>query len=105
MFRWSIKAPELCSLLDSRERESVNRIAAAHGARNVRVFGSVARGESGGSSDLDLLVEMMEGRSLLDLVALGADLEEALGVAVDVVTEKSLSPYLRDRVLAEAVSL
>jgi predicted nucleotidyltransferase len=85
--------------------EDINRIAAAYGARNVRVFGSVARGESSSSSDLDLLVDMSEGRSLFDLVALGADLEEALGVAVDVVTEKSLSPYLRDRVLAEAVSL
>jgi predicted nucleotidyltransferase len=93
------------SVLAVRERENINRIAAAHGARNVRVFGSVARGESGGSSDLDLLVEMADGRSLFDLVALGADLEKALGVAVDVVTEKSLSPYLRDRVLAEAVSL
>jgi uncharacterized protein len=93
------------SLLASGEREGINRIAAAHGARNVRVFGSVARGESRDSSDLDLLVKMTEGRSLLDLVALGADLEEALGLAVDVVTEKSLSPYLRDRVLAEAVSL
>jgi hypothetical protein len=86
-------------------RDDINRIAAAHGARNVRVFGSVGRGESTSSSDLDLLVDMSEGRSLLDLVALGADLEEALGVAVDVVTENSLSPYLRDRVLAEAVAL
>ncbi|MBS1863134.1 MAG: nucleotidyltransferase family protein [Actinobacteria bacterium] len=78
---------------------------AAHGARNVRVFGSVGRGEASRSSDLDLLVDMSEGRSLFDLVALGDDLEEALGVVVDVVTEKSLSPYLRDRILAEAVSL
>jgi len=93
------------SLLASGEREDINRIAAAHGARNVRVFGSVGRGEASSSSDLDLLVEMSEGRSLLDLVALGEDLEEALGVVVDVVTEKSLSPYLRDRILAEAVSL
>jgi predicted nucleotidyltransferase len=92
-------------VLASGEREDIGRIAAAHGARNVRVFGSVARGESSGSSDLDLLVEMSEGRSLLDLVALGADLEEVFGVAVDVVTEKSISPYFRDRVLAEAVSL
>jgi len=92
-------------VLSSGRREDINRIAAAHGARNVRVFGSVGRGESGDSSDLDLLVDMSEGRSLFDLVALGADLEEALGVAVDVVTEKSISPYLRDRVLAEAVLL
>ena len=92
-------------ILASGERADVTRIAAAHGARNVRVFGSVVRGESTDSSDLDLLVDMAVGRSLLDLVALGDDLEEALGVAVDVVTEKSLSPYLRDRILAEAVSL
>jgi uncharacterized protein len=92
-------------VLPPGERENITRIAAAHGARNVRVFGSVRRGEPSDSSDLDLLVDMSEGRSLLDLVALGADLEEALGVAVDVVTEKSLSPYLRDRVLAEAVAL
>jgi uncharacterized protein len=91
--------------LASGKRQDVSRIAAAHGARNVRVFGSVVRGESTDSSDLDLLVDMAEGRSLLDLVALGDDLEEALGVAVDVVTEKSLSPYLRDRILAEAVAL
>jgi predicted nucleotidyltransferase len=70
------------SVLAPGKREDINRIAAAHGARNVRVFGSVGRGESTGSSDLDLLVDMSEGRSLLDLVALGADLEEALGVAV-----------------------
>jgi len=93
------------SLLASGEREDISRIAAVHGARNVRLFGSVVRGESKDSSDLDVLVEMTEGRSLFDLVALSADLEEALGVAVDLVTEKSLSPYLRDRVLAEAVSL
>jgi predicted nucleotidyltransferase len=92
-------------VLASGKREDINRIAATHGARNVRVFGSVVRGESTGSSDLDLLVDMSEGRSLLDLLALGDDLEESLGVAVDVVTEKSLSPYLRDRILAEAVSL
>jgi predicted nucleotidyltransferase len=91
--------------LASGEREDINRIATAHGARNVRIFGSVVRGESNDSSDLDLLVDMAEGRSLLDLVGLGDDLEEALGVAVDVVTEKSLSPHLRDRILAEAVAL
>ena len=78
------------SVLASGKREDINRIAAAHGARNVRVFGSVGRGEANGSSDLDLLVDMSEGRSLLDLVALGDDLEDALGVVVDVVTEKSL---------------
>lgn len=83
----------------------MRRIAAAHGAGNVRVFGSVGRGEHDASSDLDLLVDMAEGRSLFDLIALSNDLEESLGVEVDVVTEASLSPYMRDRVLDEAVAL
>ncbi|HEU5254279.1 MAG TPA: nucleotidyltransferase family protein [Solirubrobacterales bacterium] len=87
------------------EREDITRIAAAHGARNVRVFGSVPRGEATSTSDLDLLVEMSEDRSLFDLVALGDELEETLGVEVDVFTEGSLSPYLRDRILAEAITL
>lgn len=71
----------------------------------MRVFGSVGRGEQKASSDLDLLVDMAEGRSLFDLIALSNDLEESLGVDVDVVTEASLSPYIRDRVLDEAVAL
>jgi predicted nucleotidyltransferase len=75
------------------------------GPRNVRVFGSVQRGEATGSSDLDLLVDMSEGRSLFDLIALGDELKAVLGVEIDVVTEQSLSPYLRDRILAEAVAL
>lgn len=86
-------------------REDVLRIAAAHGAGNVRVFGSVGRGEQDASSDLDLLVDMAEGRSLFDLIALSNDLEESLGVDVDVLTEASLSPYIRDRVLDKAVAL
>jgi predicted nucleotidyltransferase len=86
-------------------RDDVLRIAAAHGAGNVRVFGSVGRGEQSASSDLDLLVDMAKGRSLFDLIALSNDLEESLGVEVDVVTEASLSPYIRDRVLNEAVAL
>jgi uncharacterized protein len=83
----------------------VLRIAAAHGAGNVRVFGSAGRGEQIGSSDLDLLVDMAEGRSLFDLIALSNDLEESLGIDVDVLTEASLSPYLRGRILGEAVEL
>jgi predicted nucleotidyltransferase len=78
-------------MLASVEREDINRIAAVHVARNARVFGSIGRGGWTDSSDLDLLVDMSEERSLFDLVALGADLGEALSVAVDVVTEKSLS--------------
>jgi predicted nucleotidyltransferase len=86
-------------------REDIRRIASAHGAANVRVFGSIGRGEQGAASDLDLLVDMAEGRSLFDLIALSNDLEESLGVEVDVVTEASVSPYMRDRVLDEAVAL
>jgi len=81
------------------------RIARSHGARTVRVFGSRARGDATASSDLDLLVGLEPGRSLLDLVAIKQDLEDLLGYSVDVVTEGGLSPYLRDRILAEASAL
>ncbi len=87
------------------KKAEVQRIARQHGARNLRVFGSVARGEATEGSDLDLLVEMEPGRSLLDLVAIKQDLEDLLGCKVDVVTEAAVSPYLRERVLNEAVLL
>ncbi len=87
-------------LLSSQEREELKALRG-----EVRVFGSVGRGESGSTGDLDLLVDIAEGRSLFDLIALSSDLEESLGVEVDVVTEASLSPYIRDRVLDEAVAL
>jgi uncharacterized protein len=86
-------------------REDIARIASVHGARNVRVFGSAGRGEAGSSSDLDLLVEMSEDRNLFDLIALSQELEQALGVEVDVLSEGGLSPYLRERILAEAAPL
>jgi predicted nucleotidyltransferase len=86
-------------------RETVLRIARSHGARSIRVFGSVARGEGGPDSDLDLLVGLEPGRGLLDLVAIKQDLEDELGCRVDVVTEAALSPYLRQQVLREAVPL
>ena len=78
------------------------RVANLHGALTVRVFGSRARGDSRPDSDLDLLVTMEPRRSLLDLVAIKQDLQDLLHYPVDVVTEGGLSPYLRDRVLAEA---
>lgn len=71
----------------------------------MRVFGSQARGEAGVGSDLDLLVTLAEGRSLLDLVGLKQDLEDLMHRSVDVVTEQALSPYLRDRILSQAVPL
>ncbi len=81
--------------------------AARHGARNVRVFGSVARGTATEDSDLDLLVDFEPGRNLFDLVGLKQEIEEALGgrKKVDVVTENALSPRIRERVLREAVSV
>jgi uncharacterized protein len=93
------------SQLIQQKRRQVLDIAAGHGALNVRLFGSVARGETTESSDLDLLIEMETGRSLLDIVAIKQDLEELLGCKVDVVTEAAISPYLRDKVLNEAVRL
>ena len=86
-------------------REDILRIAREHGARNVRVFGSVARREARVDSDVDFLVELEPGRSLLDHVALIQDLEDQLGVKVDVVTEKALHRHIRERVLREAVPL
>jgi predicted nucleotidyltransferase len=88
-------------LLASR-REEILRIAAKHGAHNVRVFGSVARGEAGENSDIDLLVELEQGRSLLDQAGMVLDLEELLGRKVDVVTEEGLYWLLRRRILKEA---
>jgi predicted nucleotidyltransferase len=88
-----------------QNREEVLKLAHQHGASRVRVFGSVAKDEDTEASDLDLLVEMESGRSLLDLVAIKQDLEELLGCRVHVVTEAAVSPYLRERVLQEAVHL
>jgi predicted nucleotidyltransferase len=91
------------ALFDNREK--VLRIAAVHGARDVRIFGSVARGDEQPGSDIDILVQMEEGRNLLDLVALWQDLTALLGRKVDVLSDGGLSPYLRDRICSEAVSL
>ncbi len=91
------------ALKDKRER--ILQIAANHGARDVRIFGSLARGEARPDSDIDLLVKLEPGRSLLDLVALKQDLEDLLGHEVDVVTEAAISPYIRESVLKEVVSL
>ena len=91
--------------LRSEKRDQVLRLAERHGARNIRIFGPVARGEAGETSDLDLLVDWDPGRSLLDHVALVQDLEELLGTRVHVGTERSLHWYVRDRILREATPL
>jgi uncharacterized protein len=85
-------------------REEILRIAAGRGARNVRLFGSVARGDAVADSDVDLLVEMEHGRSVLDLSELILDLEEALGHSVDVFEIREPSPSA-DRILAESIPL
>ena len=87
------------------KREEILRIAARRGARNLRVFGSVARGEADTASDIDLLVDLDPDRSLLDLGGLWSDLNALLGVRVDVVTEQGLRDRVRERVLKEAVPL
>lgn len=84
------------------KRHEILSIAASHGARNVRVFGSFARGEAVMGSDLDLLVQLDPGYSLLDIIAIKQDLEDLLGCEVDVVTEAAISPYIREQVLREA---
>lgn len=84
------------------KREAIIALSAKHGAMNPRVFGSVVRSEAGPESDFDLLVKMEEGRSLLDLSALTQDLQDLLGVKVDVVSEDGLYWLLRRRILKEA---
>ncbi|MBI3246260.1 MAG: nucleotidyltransferase family protein [Deltaproteobacteria bacterium] len=87
------------------KRNELFRIATRHGARNLRVFGSVARGEARPDSDVDFLVDMEAGRSLLDLGGLLMELQDLLHCKVDIVTEKGLRGRIRERVLREAISL
>jgi hypothetical protein len=94
----------LNDLLKSK-RDEIIKTAAKHGAHNVRVFGSVARGEADAQSDIDLLVEFKQGTTLLGHAALISELEELLGVKVDVVSDRGLRERVRDRVLNEAVAL
>ncbi|HEV8603963.1 MAG TPA: nucleotidyltransferase family protein [Tepidisphaeraceae bacterium] len=86
-------------------REEIAEVARRHGARTVRIFGSVARGTATPRSDLDLLITLDSRRSLIDLIAIKHELEDLLGRRVDVVTEAALSPYLRDEVLREAIAI
>ncbi len=88
-----------------QKRAEVLRIAEQHGAYNVRIFGSIARGEAGPSSDVDLLVDVGPGRSSFFPAGLLADLEDLLGCKVDILTENGLHWYIRDRILKEAVPL
>lgn len=92
-------------VLRSTKRDEILRAAAKRGARNIRVFGSVARGENDARSDIDFLVDLEPGRSLFDLSGLLLDLQAMLQTDVDVVTERGLRDRIRERVLREAVPL
>lgn len=92
-------------ILLQTKRDEILTLAAHHGASNVRVFGSVARGEAHNDSDIDFLVDLDPDRSLLDLGGLLMDLRDLLEVPVDVGTEAMLKTRIRERVLAEAVPL
>ncbi len=87
--------------LVKEKRAEILRIASQYGAREIRVFGSVARGEDDRESDVDFLVELEPGRSLLDLGGLQMELESLLGCRVDVVTTRGLKARIRERVLRE----
>lgn len=89
----------------AEKRDTILRIAEKHGARNVRVFGSVARGDDDSDSDVDLLVRFDPDRSLLDHAGLWLELQDALGCKVDVVSDRGLKPRIRERILREAVTL
>ena len=93
------------SQLLSENRQEILALAQQYGAKNVRIFGSVARGEDDEQSDIDFLVEMEPTRSLFDLGGFMMSLQELLGRPVDVVTENGLKMRIRERVLQEAVAL
>jgi hypothetical protein len=90
--------------LRREKRAAIVQLGQRYGARNIRVFGSVARGDNQASSDVDFLVEFDKGRTLFDLIGLRLDLHDLLGVEVDIVTPNSLR-YIRERALAEAVPI
>jgi len=87
------------------KRDDIRAIAAKHGAYNIRIFGSVVRGEAGPDSDIDFLVDAGPATSSWFPAGLILDLEKILGRSVEVVTEKALSPYIRDHVLREVKTL
>ena len=86
-------------------RNAILQAAARYGVRNIRVFGSVARGDATAGSDIDLLVELESGRSLIDRIAFMQEMEQLLGQKVDVVNERALHHLIRDKVMREVLPL
>lgn len=99
-----VRATPLRELVESH-REEIKAIVARHHGRSVAIFGSVARGEERPESDIDFLVELAPDARPIEILSIGVELEEALGVKVDVGTPATLREGLRDEVLAEAVLL
>lgn len=93
----------------STSREETNQritsILARHGAKRISIFGSYVRGEASPDSDIDIMVEFSDRKSLLDIIGIEQELSEALGMKVDLLTEKSVSPYLIDRIKKEMVTI
>jgi len=87
------------------KREQILAIAERHGAKKIKLFGSSAKGDSRRESDVDFLIELEPGRTLLDIIAMKQDLEDLLQRKVDVLTEGAMSPYLRDEIVSHAISL
>lgn len=88
-----------------KHRKLITRIARRYGASNVRIFGSYARGDYTPASDLDLLVDLAPGRSLFDLGGLLFEIEQSLGISVDIVTENGLDPDFRERIQKDVMPL
>ena len=91
--------------ISPEQRNEILRIASTYGASNVRLFGSYVQTDGSSARDLDLLVDLAQGRSLLDQVGLKQDIEELLGTTVDIVVDGGVSPYLQERIYSEAVPL
>jgi len=88
-----------------KNRKAILAITSKYGAKNVRIFGSMAKGSASSKSDVDILIELEKGKGLFDIISMKQDIEDLLHRKVDIVTEAAVSPYMREEVLNEAVAL